>query len=80
MVMTVRAPHALRGWWRYSRLTPLPIASTTIITAAWWWIAAVLPGHRPAFIVVAAVFSELVLRQLVYSAVNSERARRYGCW
>jgi len=29
---------------------------------------------------VAAVFSGLVLGQLVYGAVNAERARRYGCW
>lgn len=32
MVMTARTPRALRGWWRYSRLTPLPLVSTTVIT------------------------------------------------
>jgi hypothetical protein len=43
------------------------------------WTVAVLPGHRPGFIVLAAVFSVLVLVQLVYGAVDAERARRYGC-
>ncbi len=79
MVLTVRTPHALHGWWRYSRLTPRLLASTTVI-AAGWWIATILRGHRQGFIVVAAVFSGLVLGQLIYGAINGERARRYGCW
>lgn len=79
--MPVRAPHAVRGWWRYSGLVWWQAASNVVLAGYWWLAAARVTGPHGGFVVMLAVaFTALGLAQLGYGTVRAERARRFGCW
>jgi len=42
--MPVRAPHAVRGWWRYSGLVWWQVASNVALAGYWWLAAARVTG------------------------------------
>jgi hypothetical protein len=70
--------HAVRGWWRYSKLTVIPFGPNAVLTFCLWLVA--LANWRPVTVALALVVTTVLLGQLVYGAVHAERARRYGCW
>ncbi len=71
-------PHTLRGWWRYSRLTFVPLIITAIVALCLTALA--FTEHHAFESVIAALLAVCFLGQLAWGAVNAERARRYGCW
>ena len=80
-VMRARAPHAVRGWWRYSGLVWWQLAGNVVLAGYSWLAAARGTGPPGGFdVVIAVAFTALGLAQLGYGTVRAERARRFGCW
>lgn len=69
--------HALRGWWRYSRLTFIPVGSNVIVA-----VCLAVPAfieHNTVEVAIVEFLTVVLLAQLGWGAVNAERARRCGC-
>ena len=71
-------PGAVRGWWRYSKLTMVPFGTTGVLV-----VLLAVPALVRSDVVLAVMAGGLGVVWLGYlgwGAVNAERARRFGCW
>lgn len=73
-------PHAITGWWRYSRIDGRRLAGYLMAFIVGLGDS-VRPGWLQIFgVVLVALAAAVLVFTVVRGAVNAERARRYGCW